>query len=629
LSIRAASVLAVGVGSLLAGTVSTPSAAAVAAKGKCKRGQMLVTVQGRKTCRPLGSALPRPQRGDQRLSIVESAMMFDPSALRDRDGKQLPSPAEVYGSFGPGAYDAVRREVPRALASLDRLTRQDAAWRVFAARTPAAACPSPGAPIPIRSDSYRSDLGGGVTLTVTAAAGVTSSITLGLEKGTDGLTVELDLGQCQEQQGFKAALCPTSAGIVEGTYNSYARTATTLRKSGVVTYSLSLRIKQLTKLRGQVGEDAKLDSLAIDDSVTIESALAGTSNVPVSFTATVKRQTRVDMHTGNYDPGAASLLGVSVDVDGVANDAEAVAAVAGSLQKSSGKDFAEAVARAIKEYRQRESGWNKPNTCATLRFAPGSYTLHLETGQSGRITGHVEASRGGTAPGRWHLTARQNATYSPTNAQGMAPAFDFHVTRAGRSVIVSATFRVTSKAGVAESAWQQGTKAPLVTPRRWTGGSRFSYRIQQADSDDMTQATETAEVTLVRLKGRPGTYQVETGTITWEASGKSHGCTWTAAGSRAATKYDLVLELDIARLPYKAVFSGQDDMLVPATETCPDQTSEGPELVLHPFFLLGRKTAGVPVDAKLTKISGSSPSSQGGASPDEQWTYDWSFEAAR
>jgi hypothetical protein len=334
------------------------------------------------------------------------------------------------------------------------------------------------------------------------------------------------------------------------------------------------------------------------------------------------------MRTGHYDPGSAGLLDISVDVDGVSNDADAVAAVSGRLQQSSGKDFAEAVARAIKEYRQRESGWNKPNTCATLRFAPGSYTLHLETGQVGRITGHVEANRGGTALGRWHLTGRQNATYSPTDAQGMAAAFDYHVARAGRNITVSATFHVTSKAGVGEGAWQQGTKA-LVLPRRWTGGSRLSYRMQQADSDDMRQATVSADVTLVQVKGRPGTYQVESGTITWEASGRSHGCTWSAAGSRAATRYDLVLELDIAKLPYKAVFSGQDDMLVPATETCPDETSESPELVLHPFFLLGRKTAGVPVDAKLTKITGSSPSSQGGASAGEQWTYDWSFEAVK
>jgi hypothetical protein len=412
-------------GSLAAAAASAPASSAVHAgfaMGKCKRGQALVQLQGKKSCRPLGSAMPRPQRGDQRLSIVEAAVTFDPSALRDRDGKQLPSPADVYGSFGPAAYDAVKRELPRALAKLDELAKTGAAWRVLSARSTAAACPSPETPTPTRSDSYRTDAGNGVTLTVTATAASSSSITLALEKGGDGLTVELDLGQCEDQQGFKAATCPTAAGIVEGTYNSYARSVTTVRKGGVVTSSLSLRIKQLTKLQGQVGEDAKLDSLAIDDSVSIETALAGTSKVPVSFTATVKRQTRVDMRTGNYDPGTASLLDVSVNVDGVANDSEAVAAVSGKLQESSGKDFAEAVARAIKEYRQRESGWNKPNTCATLRFAPGSQTLHLQTGESGRFTGHVEATRGGTSAGRWRLVGRQKAWRPCSGSTSHAPA---------------------------------------------------------------------------------------------------------------------------------------------------------------------------------------------------------------
>jgi hypothetical protein len=143
------------------------------------------------------------------------------------------------------------------------------------------------------------------------------------------------------------------------------------------------------------------------------------------------------------------------------------------------------------------------------------------------------------------------------------------------------------------------------------------------------RATETAEVTLVQVKDRPGTYQVENGTITWNASGTNYFCTWTAAGSRAANKYDLVLQLDVSRLPYKAFFSGQDELSVPATETCPNGTSETNKLILHPFFLLGRKTEGVPVDAKLTKISGSSPGSQSDSSIHEEWTYDWSFGAVK
>jgi hypothetical protein len=531
---RAAAACAVATGALLGAVVTigaapAPSAAAqtaVLAKGKCKRGQVVVKLQGKKSCRPLRTAFPRPRKGDQRLSIIESAMTFDPSALRDRDGKQLASPADLYGSFGPGAYDAVKRELPRALDRLDLLTKQAAGWRVFSARSAATACPSPGTPT--RSDSYTSDAGDGVTLTVTSTAGASSSITLALEKGGDGLTVELDLGQCEEQQGFKAASCPTAAGIVGGTYNSYVRTVTTVRKGGVVTHSLSLRIKQLTKLQGQAGEDAKLDSLAIDDAVRIDSALSGSSHTPVSFTATVKRHTRVDMRTGNYDPGAVALLDVSVDVDGVANDAEAVGAVSAKLQESSGKDFAEAVARAIKEYRQREAGWNKPNTCATLHFTPASGTLHLQTGQSGSFTGHVSASRGGTSSGRWRLVGQRNATYAPSSAQGMGPTFSYHVTRAGSHTTISATFRTTSRAGVAEGEWTQGSRR---APKAWIASVNGTARVTCCESDITTTWTAQFRFTLTHVIGaHPGTpetwaYEATSGSVNWNVSGNSGPCT--------------------------------------------------------------------------------------------------------
>jgi hypothetical protein len=632
MSVRAAFVLALAAGALLAGTVSTPSGAAVAAKGKCKRGQALVKLGATKRCQPLGSAIPRPQTGDQRLSIVESAVTFDPSALRDRDGKQLPSPAEVYGSFGPGAYDAIKRELPRALGSLDRLTKPGAAWRVLAAHSSAAACPSPGSATPARSDGYRSDLGGGVTLTVTAAAGSSSSITLGLEKGADGLTVELDLGQCEEQQGFKAASCPTAAGIVEGTYNSYVRTVTTVRKGGVVTYSLSLRIKQVTKLHGQVGEDAKLDSLAIDDSVRIESTLAGTSRVPVSFTATVKRQTRVDMHTGNYDPGAASLLDVAVDVDGVSNDAEAVAAVAGSLQRSSGKDFAEAVARAIKEYRQRESGWNKPNACATLRFAPGSQTLHLQTGQSGRLTGRVEATRGGASLGRWRLVGRQNATYSPQDAQGLAPVFGFHVTRAGRNVTVSATFHVTSKAGVAEGTWSQGTRGQPPYPKRFVGHATFDTDVHwTGDVRGEDRASYTMDVTFVHdVKSRVW-YGVGGGTIAWTRSGHSEqdgaSCSWQASGSAPLRERIAVLTLgwDERAGIFRATFSASEGAAsYLMTTNCSSGSTQSEEGVFSPLFPLSRHTDGFAVNAKDLTFSGSDSDSV--SSDDATATHSWAWD---
>ena len=176
---------------------------------------------------------------------------------------------------------------------------------------------------------------------------------------------------------------------------------------------------------------------------------------------------------------------------------------------------------------------------------------------------------------------------------------------------------------------QTGGPTCGAVPRSWVGGSRYTYSVVQADGDKV-EATETAQVTLEQIKNRPpGEYQVESGSITWEASGTDGECTWTSSGSRPASKYDLTLLLDLSRRPYKADFSGQDELDVPSTRTCPDETSQSVVLLLHPFFLLGRKTGGVPVDVKLTKINGSSPGSQSGGGSSEHWDYSWAFTATQ
>jgi hypothetical protein len=121
------------------------------------------------------------------------------------------------------------------------------------------------------------------------------------------------------------------------------------------------------------------------------------------------------------------------------------------------------------------------------------------------------------------------------------------------------------------------------------------------------QITETAKVTLNQIRDWPlGRYQVESGSINWKASGlDGGGCTWTATGSRAANEDDMLMTLDLSK-PYKAHFFAQDSITVHVTSTC---TEPCDSWLAHPFALLSRETAGVPVGAKLKKISGSSPGS--------------------
>ena len=208
-----------------------------------------------------------------------------------------------------------------------------------------------------------------------------------------------------------------------------------------------------------------------------------------------------------------------------------------------------------------------------------------------------------------------------------------------RSTTIAAIVTTALASGIAwaavpaPSAVAHATKGSVGTikfPRRWKGRSSYTYSMNQVGVQKV-QAKETATVVLREVKGqgRSGQYEVESGAITWTTSGSDNsGCTWTGSGSHKMNTTELFLQLDISRKPYRAVFAAQDSLTAPVTMTCPDGTRQTDQQLLHPFFLLGRKTGGVPVNAKLTKIAGSSPGSQNAGGSKQQWKYNWSFAAA-
>ena len=161
-------------------------------------------------------------------------------------------------------------------------------------------------------------------------------------------------------------------------------------------------------------------------------------------------------------------------------------------------------------------------------------------------------------------------------------------------------------------------------PAGWVGEIKFDYTFVQ-DGVESTQASETASVTLRHIKKRSAQYyEVKVGKITWQASGEDTSCSWSGSGSRAAIPNDAFLQLS-ARAPWKAYWSSPDDLQIRVLRTCGSQASEVDETILHPFFVLFRKVAGVPVAKNLKSIKGSSPRSSGG----ETWKYTWSFRAIR
>lgn len=175
-------------------------------------------------------------------------------------------------------------------------------------------------------------------------------------------------------------------------------------------------------------------------------------------------------------------------------------------------------------------------------------------------------------------------------------------------------------------------------PARWTGTVNTSY--EGADSTAQQRAKITVTVTLGHVtKGpqarNPWVYVSNAGTIRWSASGSSESCTWTSSGSRRIDRLDLFLELsrDAVKPRVRAKFAAPNQLVVEATETCTygakTETTQTKHDIGHPFAVLGRITAGVPVDNRLTSIRGSKSGSQTIGSGTNRWQSTWSLASRR
>jgi hypothetical protein len=161
-------------------------------------------------------------------------------------------------------------------------------------------------------------------------------------------------------------------------------------------------------------------------------------------------------------------------------------------------------------------------------------------------------------------------------------------------------------------------------PKRWRGTALYTYTYK--DDDRSVQQTVNGSVVLAPVRGRPGTYQVSSGTIKSDYSEKSSdGCTLTSSGSYRATKYLLTLQVSGGN----ASLSGSEGAVsapVEATRTCPDGSSlSNPVPVFNPFFMLTRHTAGFRVKGSPGKFAGTLRRAESGA----VWTVRFSFVAQR
>ena len=275
------------------------------------------------------------------------------------------------------------------------------------------------------------------------------------------------------------AACPTATGKLQGTTKLQAEIKVSLLDDGEVTQRVTIHLKGETKVEAQVGEDAKLDHMKIDDTQKVDEyvpALIRGIFGPMSAHLMAHRTAGVNLRTGAYQPGESH---VEVDAHlgglvGIFLGGRFREGAGNRMKQESEKLFAATIQRAIEALREREAAWQEANRCAELQFNPASGSLRLAKDASGDFTGQVTAKADGeAATGRWTKTGQQYATVTPDTAAGKGPSFHYTVTDAGPGKKVTASFRVTSPAGVAAGNWTQDTEGEFLYLGEVSGTSQW------------------------------------------------------------------------------------------------------------------------------------------------------------
>jgi hypothetical protein len=465
---------------------------------KCKRGQVVVKVQGKRTCRSFAKAFPKPTAGDPRLSFAKAAL-----GLRVKGPKRTPAAARK-------GVARIRRALPTVLAKLDAQAHPAHA----AVAVPRTACPEGSIPELTSTSSV-----GGASVSITTGNDLLSA---NISADINGYRVIVRFSLGSPCDGFHAPPCPTAPGVLDATDTNGFAVSTKVLHGAEVVSDTTVKLRGTVTLTAQVADDAKLDTLEIQDKVRYAFSVKGTS-----AEATIRRHALINMRNELWLPEGAAV-NVSFLMHGGADlGAAERASLRDQLARDYDKTFPEIVGREIKNYRNLETAWQEPGRCADLAFDPASDTLQpLTKGQAGQVTGHVGAkSDGGTAKsGRWTLVGASNGTITPSTATGAMPVFSWSVTNAGNDIKLMGDLKATSTAGVASGAWTQPTKAAGKVVR--IAGTFTGSRDHVQDDGHWVWAWSGSGMFGPRTTPDPGAngpYYLASGTVSYEGTFTANG----------------------------------------------------------------------------------------------------------
>ncbi|HEV7493933.1 hypothetical protein [Baekduia sp.] len=611
--------------SIFVGLVVAPGASAKAVA--CKAGTVAAKVGGHASCVARRLVAPTPTTAALGPTQFKGALDVVAGGVKLRSGRR----ARTLGKRVGRSWTVARGRLLKAMsATAARITQPLRRARTAAADTGCQAMDILAQGGTFNVEGQPAELGGsttvdgvGVTLGVTASGGMH----MGLKTTVNGntYTMSFDAGE-SECTKLKVPACPAADGSLNA-FGSKGKMgfSMTVTRGGKVLAKRGYAKTVTMDTRGQVADDAKLDTVEVHYSETTVVDLDG-----VHYTGYGTRLMTVDMRSGKYDPNSAESLSFGS------------ASVAGQLANTAGieadaKDFAAFLGKTIDEYRQRETHWQNPGTCAKAVFSPLSNTIKVHPGATGTFSGQVTASDGGTAAKvRWAVGAQQNGTFTPDSSSDRGPTFSYTVAAHPSGKTLSVALHITSTAGVADDTWSQPIEDQLTTiAGTFTGHATRAGVIY----DWQGTATFTRVPSGADGAGPGGIFQLTSGQATVTISGSEVGTGCDQVGtSTISLQTNSVWTVNNAAAPflYQIVAPFSPDPPQATNVNCDHPETNGTPAGLGSMPATALQSGDVAAGAALTGLIKTTDdllaydgsASIAGPESDESASWTWSFKGA-
>lgn len=285
----------------------------------------------------------------------------------------------------------------------------------------------------------------------------------------------------------RAKRCPDSAGMVEGKFEwSLVMYRATTGPDGARGVLYSRKVK--ADLKGKVGDDAKVQYVDLDATVTLQHI--GTELPYYSHSARIQAQFTIDQRMMGIPQEFSNITVSDFSVgEAQAKDAQIIANLFVLVAYFSGQSYFDA-----------QTEWNKPNTCVEITFKPATKTHKLGPNESVPVKTELRTKKEqAVVPAKFKEAKERpregNGNVSPRQAESQPGAPATFTYKAPATRVRHSGFRVgaVSRAGVAEGEWEVAEGAYVL---------EFQSRIVDSEPTAPAESVAAGIVTLTLVEGK-------------------------------------------------------------------------------------------------------------------------------